>query len=449
MGNKRPKRIKHHFKTASILVLAGSISVPSFGSDASVVVPSEAPTPQVETEDPPSSTAKENTPNKLDKYTVTPVQTPLESNENNKEPEKLKSKQSVITPPLKEITPLYNAETFQEECRPEIKLSELNQAEVKTLQKNLMALGFNIGSSGADGIPGSKTRNGIKSFQFYYKESMAFNASCSINQMTLNNIQDMADQSRADAKRYGVSSKVIAPIRLASETTGLEFEYMMELAQAESSFRSGVKANTSRAAGLYQFIPETWLFMIAEVGDKYGLKSYQDNIIFAETENWEIEPKLTNPLLYDSVMDLRYDPYLSAFMAAEFANYNEKMGKFLKLKRFTEKYGRTERYMQHFMGPVDSLTFFRALHYTPDANAQPLFERVARANPNVFKKSWHGKEYRSYQEIYDYFDKKFNTGKYELPTERKKIDRNQDAEIADFKPFKLPLPKDPSAPKNS
>ena len=69
-------------------------------------------------------------------------------------------------------------------------------------------------------------------------------------------------------------------IENASRTTGVDFGYLLEQAQAESNFDADVKAKTSSATGLFQFIENTWLETVAKHGYKHGLGKYGQEISF-------------------------------------------------------------------------------------------------------------------------------------------------------------------------
>ena len=52
-------------------------------------------------------------------------------------------------------------------------------------------------------------------------------------------------------------AKVASAIQNASNKTGVDFSYLMQQAQIESSFKTDVKACSSSATGLFQFIDST------------------------------------------------------------------------------------------------------------------------------------------------------------------------------------------------
>lgn len=76
----------------------------------------------------------------------------------------------------------------------------------------------------------------------------------------------------------GASDEVESAIRQASARTGVDFTYLMEKAAVESSYRTDLKASTSSATGLYQFIDSTWLATIKKHGAENGLGQYANAI---------------------------------------------------------------------------------------------------------------------------------------------------------------------------
>ena len=65
---------------------------------------------------------------------------------------------------------------------------------------------------------------------------------------------------------------IVDTIVRAARVVGADPSLLMAVADKESSFATEVKAKTSSATGLYQFIESTWLGVIYEFGAKHGLK---------------------------------------------------------------------------------------------------------------------------------------------------------------------------------
>lgn len=180
----------------------------------------------------------------------------------------------------------------------------------------------------------------------------------------------------------GASQGVLNAIKQASARTGVNFAYLVKQAAAESSFKPDIKAKTSSATGLYQFIESTWLSIVDKYGDKHGLS--------------------TEGKSRSEILELRKDPKAASLMAAEFAGENERF-----LKSHTKAdIGETELYFAHFLGAPKAASFLNGLAETPLQEAALLFPKEAAANRNVFYDSKTGRA-RTMQEVYNFFDKKF------------------------------------------
>lgn len=191
--------------------------------------------------------------------------------------------------------------------------------------------------------------------------------------------------------------KITSAIRQASTTTGVNFSYLISKAAAESSFNPDIKASTSSATGLFQFIESTWMDMVKKHGHKYGLGALADKI--------DDKGRVPDDGTRKTILEIRKDPEKAALMAAEYAAQN---------KRYLEQYaglkkdiGPTELYFAHFMGAGGASAFLKAHEQTPLANAADLFPREARANRNVFYDPETGKA-RTLAGVYKFFNAKFD-----------------------------------------
>lgn len=175
--------------------------------------------------------------------------------------------------------------------------------------------------------------------------------------------------------RVSIPRPVVEDVLRAARVTGVDPVYLMALADKESSFRTEVRASTSSAEGLFQFIERTWLEMVRDFGHHHGL-SAEARLIRTVDER----PVVTDPADRQRILELRRNPYLAAVMAAEL------------MKRDGRRIGRgiarplsaTDRYLAHFLGPDDAQRFLRTHAQKPKVAAARLFPAAARANQALF-----------------------------------------------------------------
>lgn len=179
--------------------------------------------------------------------------------------------------------------------------------------------------------------------------------------------------------KAGASSAQIGAIRARADAAGVDPGFLEALARVESGLRPDLRARTSTAAGLFQFIEATWLDLLHRHGAKHGLaadgptavdpgKSGAARYRFASAEHRQ------------AALDLRFDPAAAAALAAEYVKEN---GAWLSglLARSPRP---ADLYMAHFLGPSDARRFFQELERVPNAEASRLFPVPAAANRGVF-----------------------------------------------------------------
>ena len=190
------------------------------------------------------------------------------------------------------------------------------------------------------------------------------------------------DNNALAAFTKGASENVLGAIRDASASSGVNFAYLLQQAKVESNFNPEIKAKTSSATGLYQFINSTWMSMIEQYGAKHGID--------------------TQGKTKQEILDLRKDPEIAANMAAEFAGENER---FLNA-HWGGDVGSTELYLAHFLGAPNAAAFLNARDENSMKPAALLFPSAAKANRNVFYDTKTGRP-KTLDEVYAFFDNKF------------------------------------------
>ena len=174
----------------------------------------------------------------------------------------------------------------------------------------------------------------------------------------------------------GIRGVVEAAIQRASNATGVDFTFLMKTAARESGYNPRAKAPTSSAAGLFQFVEQTWLATLKQHGAKYGYARYSELI----SKGADGRYRVAGAEARKAVMDLRMDPHAASLMAGELTSDH---ASYLR-----GRVGRTptagELYAAHFLGPQGSARLIEAVRSQPGASAAGLFPEAASANRSIF-----------------------------------------------------------------
>jgi hypothetical protein len=153
-----------------------------------------------------------------------------------------------------------------------------------------------------------------------------------------------------------IPQMVVANVVSAAKKADMNPALLMAIADKESNFKLKVKAKTSSATGLFQFIDKTWMKAIKLFGNQYS------------------------QVPREKILSLRTDPYISALFAAKML---KKDG-----EELADKIGREltagETYLIHFLGPDDAEKFMKTAETTPNASAAALLPKPAQANKPIF-----------------------------------------------------------------
>jgi hypothetical protein len=171
------------------------------------------------------------------------------------------------------------------------------------------------------------------------------------------------------------TSGVEAAIRRASGATGVDFDFLMKTARRESAMNPQARARTSSAAGLFQFIEQTWLATVKRHGPQHGYGQYADLIHKGADGRWRVEGSARNV-----VLDLRFDAQAASTMAAELASSN---AAYLRGRTGREP-GAGDLYAAHFLGPAGAAKLMEAMVTRPGASAASIFPEAASANRPIF-----------------------------------------------------------------
>jgi hypothetical protein len=279
-------------------------------------------------------------------------------------------------------------------------------AGVQRHQRDLLALGFDLGSSRADGVMGALTEQALNQFALLYLPGSGLHALSGDGRLG-DFVSRVAQRAREDGERLNIDSEVLAAIQLSHMRTGVALSYLAELAAVESRFDPTSRSTSSTAAGLYQFTGDTWMRVTKAHGDKYGLSEYVAQIDYVRRAAGGQRLLVRDPGWRQRLLDLRYDARIAALMAAEFASDNRRELSAALGREITS----TDLYLAHFLGAADAIVFLALLDGMPDREAGSLFPVAADANGAVFYPP--GGRPRTLAEIYALFERKFNTGRYQ------------------------------------
>jgi hypothetical protein len=173
-----------------------------------------------------------------------------------------------------------------------------------------------------------------------------------------------------------IRGAVEAAIQRASQATGVDFSFLVGAARRESAFNPTAHARTSSAAGLFQFVDQTWLATLKAHGATYGFARSAHLIQQGADGRYYVEGAEARK----EVMDLRLDPHAASLMAGELASDS---AAYLR--------GRTGRdptagelYAAHVLGPAGSAKLIDAVRSNPGVAAASLFPEAAASNRPLF-----------------------------------------------------------------
>jgi len=186
-------------------------------------------------------------------------------------------------------------------------------------------------------------------------------------------------------------SSVVAALKNAAAATGSDFHYLLGTAMRESSLKTNAQSATSSAAGLFQFVDQTWLGLVKEHGAQHGLGGYANAITRDADGRFHADPAQKQ-----SILALKKDPQLAALMAGEYAKSTQGQ---LKATLGRDVCG-GELYAAHFLGPDAACKLIRLAGSDPSTSAAAQFPQAASANKSVF---FHADgAAKSVREVYDW-----------------------------------------------
>jgi hypothetical protein len=207
--------------------------------------------------------------------------------------------------------------------------------------------------------------------------------------------------SRPAPVPQSAGAPIAGAIRQAAAATGASFEYLLATAKVESNLKPDLKAKTSSATGLFQFIEQTWLGMMKQAGKALGFGRYADAI--TQTKGGQFH--VNNPALRNEILQLRKDAAANATMAGAFTQQNASaLG-----KRIGRPPTDGELYIAHFFGAGGASKLIQAAGTSPQSNAAQLFPAAAKANRSIFYDKQGGA--RSVAGVYEELNRRYQVAR--------------------------------------
>jgi hypothetical protein len=173
-----------------------------------------------------------------------------------------------------------------------------------------------------------------------------------------------------------IAVPVMDAVQNASARTGIDFDYLVDVARVESGYNPSAKAPTSSARGLYQFTKQTWLATLDRHGADHGFAWAADAIGRDASGRLSV----TDPSLRQQIFDLRDDPTAASNMAAALTGDNRAYLE-SRIGRSAEP---VDLYLAHFLGSGGAAQFLSALTANPDQPGASMMPDAAAANRSVF-----------------------------------------------------------------
>lgn len=211
--------------------------------------------------------------------------------------------------------------------------------------------------------------------------------------------------------RKGRDTQFISALYDASVQTGTDFELLVLKAMMESNLGQLNFAKDTTARGSFQYIESTWLNLIKRYGKKAGYPDYAKVISLNNLGMPTFET--TDEKLRQQILDLRFDPYVSALMKSY--QMAEEMGEIRKMKN-GRRVGATDHYIVHMLGLNLARKLYTLKNTAPKtilASAESPDMLAAAENNRVFFYDEAGTALNA-QQVYEQFEKRVTAAQLRL-----------------------------------
>lgn len=179
---------------------------------------------------------------------------------------------------------------------------------------------------------------------------------------------------------YDVSHRVAKAIVRAAKDTGFPADYLMAIAEKESSFDCDAVSDNSTALGCFQYIEQSWLSVVKRHGASFGLADVASKIFQKTTRRGAPYFDIEDESLKDDVLNLRRDPYLSAALTAtDLQDARRRIEAKLDIVM-----GDEDLYLPHVVGEDAAAQVLAVAAKRPQTTAKRVLPTAARYNRAMF-----------------------------------------------------------------
>lgn len=203
-----------------------------------------------------------------------------------------------------------------------------------------------------------------------------------INENDVSRLLDMARPLEFGG--FNAQRAFVKDIVNAARDTKVDPVTLLAMCAQESGLGNRNEAKTSTGRGPFQFLEQTWLYMVKNHGHRYNMGEEAAKISVGKDGRMEVD----DPVAKQQILKLRYNTYLSAAIAGEMLQLSrEGIEKAIKRPMSTE-----EMYLSHVMGEGGA----RKLLLLADGKkknerADRYFRKAAQANEGLFYKKEGGR----------------------------------------------------------
>jgi len=201
-----------------------------------------------------------------------------------------------------------------------------------------------------------------------------------------NDISRLLDMGRPlEFGGFNAQRDFVKDIVNAARDTKVDPITLLAMCAQESGLGKRNEASTSTGRGPFQFLEQTWLYMVKNHGHRYNMGAEAAKI----TVDKNGKMKVDDPVALQQILKLRYNTYLSAAIAGEMLQLaKEGIEKSVKRSLSTE-----EMYLSHVMGEGGARKLLLlAQGAKKNAPATRSFPAAAKANEGLFYKSENGRK---------------------------------------------------------